>query len=212
MKLFRAIKIILFCLFLSGSVQQAVADTITPVSGSTSDPIVFGSIDNVIDGGFDVDTHLMLGEFGFNDWTGPYTVRFDLGQEYNLTAFNLWNNAGSIFNDGEGADDFQLDFYNSSETPVGLSSQYNALDILTQQIFVINNASNVRYVDFIIQTNHSIGTTDNDGLSTERNYVDFYEVNFDGDVSSPVPVPATMLLLGSGLIGLVGVRRKFKKA
>ena len=31
-------------------------------------------------------------------------------------------------------------------------------------------------------------------------------------VTAPIPEPSTMLLLGSGLIGLVGFRRKFKKS
>ena len=53
----------------------------------------------------------------------------------------------------------------------------------------------------------------NDSGSNEGNGATFQDFNnTDDSVPAPVPEPSTMLLLGSGLIGLGAyIRRKFKK-
>ena len=62
------------------------------------------------------------------------------------------------------------------------------------------------YPSFVDMVNGTNGT-----YTFTTSGIPFSAIASDGDAPGPVPVPATMLLLGSGLIGLAGFRRKDKK-
>jgi len=160
---------------------------ITPIGGSTTAPIGNGAIANVIDGTIDFDSFLQLGPTAAGPFAGPYTLRLDLGGQFNLTGMNLWNNAGANEFDGEGVNAFTLTFLDTSLFSAGSFSS-TALDTLAPQAYTFS-APNVAFVDLTITSNHQVGQ-----------YVDFYEINFTG--LAAVPEPSTW---GVGILGVLAL-------
>lgn len=179
------------------AVQPAAAATVTPVSGSTSDLVTSGSIENTIDGVIDFNSGIVFGPIALGTFGGPYTIAYQLGGNFDLTAMNLWNNLGNAGSDGEGIDSFTLRFHNSASQLLGVFSG-RAADTLPKQSFALNQ-TNVSLVELQINSNHA---------PTVRQYVAFYEINFDGSPTSPVPEPTTSALLLAGIAAAFGIRRK----
>lgn len=166
----------------------AHAQFISPVSAMTDDPILFGDPANVIDGVIDVDSNIGIGNATAGLFAGPYTVTFDLGRSYTLTGMRLWNNAGSIENDGEGIDAFALRFFDLDGVLVGTFDE-QADDLLAPQDFAFL-ASGVRTVELEISSNHA---------PTVRDYAAFHEIAF-------VPAPGAGVVLMGGLLASRGRR------
>jgi hypothetical protein len=123
------------------------------------------------------------------DYTAPGNATiaiFDLSTDYvSVTLGDL----------GEDQDDLFLKAYDSSNLLIGSAYFDNPLGSFAGTTLSVSSPiANIAWVEFY-------------GVGSRNNSI--YWDNFTFNMT-PVPVPATLILLGTGLIGLAGIRKKYR--
>ncbi len=124
---------------------------------------------------------------------GGLELLFDFGVEYDINTLHFWNYNAEGFD----VDNVDFVFFNDANVQVGTLSVAPALGaspaIFAQDI-PLAAPLNVRYVTAF--------------LTGSNGEVDFQNIGFTADLSTPVPEPTAVSALGIGLLGLIAAFRR----
>jgi len=179
--------------------------------GSGLTPSFFGDFDSYIAGN-PIHTYNDPG----NEWHTLFDSKsltnyliFDLGDNYFIDKLALWNE--DVFGIKEFSVSTSLDATSYSTVGTGLKPTDNPFDPsapLDYGVDVFGLTTSIgRYIRIDITQNGFYSYVDNGATITITDVVSMGEIAFS---TTSVPEPSTMLLLGTGLLGLAGIRKKKK--
>ncbi|BBO80569.1 DVUA0089 family protein [Desulfosarcina ovata] len=151
------------------------------------------------DGTLSIDVYAIWYEWEFDNIVDSQIYLFENDSNGTLVAYNDDVSYWDFYINSVGTDDGSISVYDS----------YLQFDSLSAGTYLLAIGDY-----YLSESEARSGYNDNNYVGTGE-----YQLTFDSDVdfsvsgTTPVPEPATMLLLGSGLIGFAGVSRKkiFKK-
>jgi hypothetical protein len=185
------------CLMIS----QAYADQLLSIGKNVTGGPIYDDrfpISSVNDGKFN-DTPYDINSEKYSYWITPNNTLgafiIDLGSVDKVTYFEIQNTRNRIYGD-RGGEDFKI--YLSLDNTIYTAAVNGTLNQITiawgaaypLQSFNLATPINARYVKFDLLNYY--------GSSGGINELSVY--------GSPVPVPPTVLLFGSGFVGLIGLR------
>ena len=151
-------------------------------------------------GGFGTDINQIADgdSSNFNGFAGEDGVigiiNLDLIGNFNLNSFTLWNDLNV---NREGVETFMLHFFDASGNLIQSTSTLIApVSQPAPETYTFATVQNVSMVELETLTLLTGGT---------GSRIEIREVAFDG---SPVPLPISLWLFASGLLGLVGLARR----
>ncbi len=116
-----------------------------------------------------------------------------------------------VLNDNEDNDKFKADLAGNAENKFGLVGFKDSVDYLLDNTLATIGLSLARDTKMSFEFQFALNETENnDFVALFANGIEFH-LSPERGLSPVVPIPGAIWLLGSGLIGLAGLRRRFRK-